>query len=100
MLKNAVWLYCSEESCPTWQVMILANKMKWAALGILNKLYELNWGGKKKLSHIFVKIFDAQIQAIAKYGAEIWGLEKNVSTEEKKKTASICCEKVFGGLAG
>ena len=56
--------------------------------------------GKKKTITIFVKIFDAQIQAIAKYGAEIWGLEKNVSTEEKKKTASICCEKVFGGLAG
>ena len=75
--------------------MILANKMKWAALGILNKLYELNWGGKKKLSHIFVKIFDAQIQAIAKYGAEIWGLEKNVSTEEKKKQTHLSVVKRF-----
>ncbi len=56
----------------------LVSKAKKAVLSILNKLYKF----EDNTIAIFVKIFDAQVQPIAQYGAEVWGLQKNVGTEK------------------
>ena len=58
----------------------LVSKAKNAALCLLRKLRELNIFSVK----LFFKLFDAQIQPIALYGSEVWGLE----------TAAKNCEKV------
>ena len=56
----------------------LVSKAKKAVLSILNKLYKF----EDNTIAIFVKIFDAQVQPIAQYGAELWGLQKNACTEK------------------
>ena len=58
----------------------LVSKAKNATFCLLRKLRELNVFSVK----LFFKLFDAQIQPIALYGSEIWGLD----------TAAKNCEKV------
>ncbi len=58
----------------------LTSKAKNAALCIMQKLRMLN----NNSFELFLKLFDSQVQPIALYGAELWGLE----------TAAVHCEKV------
>ena len=57
----------------------LTNKAKNAILCIMHKLRMLN-----NSFELFLKSFDSQVQPIALYGAERWGLE----------TTAVHCEKV------
>lgn len=57
----------------------LASRAKNALLCILKQLYSLNNHSLK----VFLKIFDTQIQPIAFYGAELWGLDKAATHIEK-----------------
>ena len=56
----------------------LVSKAKKALLCVMTKLYRIN---NDSLS-VFFKLFDAQIQPIVQYGAEIWGLENASSVIE------------------
>ena len=58
----------------------LTSKAKKAVLCIMQKLRILN----NNSFDFFYKLFDSQVQPIALYGAELWGLE----------TAAVHCEKV------
>ena len=49
-----------------------------AVLSILNKRYKF----EDDTIAIFVKIFDAQVQPIGQYGAEVCGLQENACTEK------------------
>ena len=42
---------------------------------------------------VYLKLFVAQVQPIAQYGAELWGLDKAAMHIEK--SSSICFEKVL-----
>ena len=53
----------------------LVSKVKKA---VLSKLYKF----EDNTIAIFAKIFDAQVQPIAQYGAEVLGLQKNACTEK------------------
>ena len=56
----------------------LVLKAKKAVLSILDKLYKF----EDNTIAVFVKIFDAQVQPIAQYGAEVWGLHEYACTEK------------------
>ena len=58
----------------------LRSKAKTTVLYIMQKLRMLN----NNSFELFLKLFDSQVQPIALYGAELWGLE----------TAAVHCEKV------
>ena len=58
----------------------LASRAKNALLYVMKKLYTLN----NNSLDLFMKIFDSQIQPVAQYGSEIWGLDK----------AAVHCESV------
>ena len=49
----------------------LVSRAKKALLNIMSKLYRIN----NNFLSVFFKLFDAQIQPIVQYGAEIWGFE-------------------------
>ena len=51
--------------------MIWLAESKKALLNIMSKLYRIN----NNSFSVFFKLFDAQIQPIVQYGAEIWGFE-------------------------
>ena len=57
----------------------LASKAKRALLYIIQKLRQHNCSS----IHVFLKIFDAQVQPIMQYGSEIWGLSNAASECEK-----------------
>ena len=57
----------------------VASKAKRALLYIIQRLRQHN----NSSVHVFLKIFDAQIQPIMQYGSEIWGLEKAANECEK-----------------
>ena len=57
----------------------LTSKAKIAVLCIMQKLRTLN----NNSFELFLKFFDSQVQPIALYGAELWGLE----------TTAVHCEK-------
>ena len=57
----------------------LVSKAKRATICLLRKLRELNVFSFE----LFFKLFDAQIQPIALYGSEIWGLDNAASNCEK-----------------
>ena len=57
----------------------LASRAKNALLSILQKLYMLN----NNSLEVYLKLFDAQVQPIAQYGAELWGLDKAAMHIEK-----------------
>ena len=57
----------------------LVSKAKYATICLLRKLREINVSSVK----IFFKLFDVQIQPIALYGSEIWGLDKCATNCEK-----------------
>ena len=57
----------------------LTSKAKNAVLCIMQKLRMLN----NNSFELFLKLFDSQVQPIALYGAELWGLE----------TAAVHCER-------
>ena len=58
----------------------LTSKAKNAVLCIMQKLRTLN----NNSFELFLKLFDSQVQPMALYGAELWGLE----------TTAVHCEKV------
>eukprot|EP00745_Piridium_sociabile_P027160 TRINITY_DN43758_c0_g1_i1.p1 TRINITY_DN43758_c0_g1~~TRINITY_DN43758_c0_g1_i1.p1 ORF type:complete len:378 (+),score=6.98 TRINITY_DN43758_c0_g1_i1:45-1136(+) len=57
----------------------LASRAKNALLCILQKMSKL----KNNSLSLYLKLFDAQIQPIAQYGAELWGLDKAAHHCEK-----------------
>ena len=57
----------------------VTSKAKRALLYIIQRLRQYN----NSSVHVFLKIFDAQIQPIMQYGSEIWGLEKAANECEK-----------------
>ena len=57
----------------------IASKAKRALLYIIQKLRQHNCSS----IHVFLKIFDAQVQPIMQYGSEIWGLSKAANECEK-----------------
>ena len=57
----------------------VSSKAKRALLYIIQRLRQYN----NDSAHVFLKIFDAQIQPIMQYGSEIWGLEKAAYECEK-----------------
>ena len=58
----------------------LASRAKHALLGIMQKLYMLN----NNSLDVFLKLFDACVQPVVQYGAELWALD----------TAAVHCEKI------
>jgi hypothetical protein len=56
----------------------LVSRAKKALLCIMSKLYRIN----NNSIHVFLKIFDAQVQPIVLYGAELWGLESSSTVIE------------------
>ena len=64
----------------------LTSKAKNAGLCIMQKLRILN----NNSFELFLKLFDFQVQPIALYGAELWGLEITAL-----QSTFICAEKVF-----
>ena len=57
----------------------LASRAKNALVCVLQKLYLLN----NNSLEVFLKLFDAQVQPIAQYGSELWGLDKAAIHIEK-----------------
>ena len=57
----------------------LASRAKNTLVCILQKLYLLN----NDSLDVFLKLFDAQVQPIAQYGSELWGLDKAAMHTEK-----------------
>ena len=57
----------------------VASKAKRALLYIIQRLKNYD----NSSVHVFLKIFDAQIQPIIQYGSEIWGLDKAANECEK-----------------
>ena len=57
----------------------LASRAKNALVCVLQKLYLLNHNSLE----VFLKLFDAQVQPIAQYGSELWGLDKAAIYIEK-----------------
>ena len=53
----------------------LVSRAKRALLCIMSKLYRIDCNS----INVFLKIFDAQVQPIVLYGAEIWGLDSSSS---------------------
>ena len=53
-----------------------------AKIGVVNIL-KLLWSLAEKSPSIFLKLFDAQIQPILNYGAEVWGLEADLKVVER-----------------
>ena len=53
----------------------LVSRAKRALLCIVSKLYRIDCNS----INVFLKIFDAQVQPIVLYGAEIWGLDSSSS---------------------
>ena len=63
----------------TYACQELTSKGKNALLSIINKLCKL----EQNSLEIFFKLFDAQVQPIVQYGAEIWGIDESCSVIEK-----------------
>ena len=57
----------------------VASKAKRALLYIIQRLRQYNCSS----IHVFLKIFDTQVQPIMQYGSEIWGLSKAANECEK-----------------
>ena len=57
----------------------VASKAKRALLYVIQRLRQHN----NSSVHVFLKIFDVQIQPIMQYGSEIWGLDKAANECEK-----------------
>ena len=65
----------------------LASRVKNALVCVLQKLYLLN----NNSLEVFLKLFDAQVQPIAQYGSELWGLHKAVIHTEKVHLYALKC---------
>ena len=65
----------------------LASRAKNTLVCILQKLYLLY----KNSLEVFLKLFDAQVQPIAQYGSELWGLHKAVIHTEKVHLYALKC---------
>ena len=63
----------------TYTCQELISRGKNAVLSIMKKLYKLEHCSLE----IFFKLFDAQVQPIVQYGAEIWGIEASAPAIEK-----------------
>ena len=50
----------------------LASRAKRALLCIMQRLHAFN----NRSMELYMKLFDAQVQPIVQYGAEIWGMDK------------------------
>ena len=72
-------IYFSTKLSFSYACQDLVSKAKRALLCMMSKLYRIN---NNSLS-VFFKLFDAQIQPIVQYGAEIWGLESTSLLIEK-----------------
>jgi hypothetical protein len=71
-------IYFSTKLSFSFACQDLTNRAKRAVLSILNTLFRFD----KMTFNIFMKLFDTQIQPIAQYGAEIWGLMSATTTEK------------------
>ena len=69
----------------------LASRAKNALVRVSQKLYLLN----NNSLEVFLKLFDAQLQPIAQYGSELWGLDKTAIHIEKVHI--VRAEKIFRG---
>ena len=68
----------------------LSSKARYAALCIMQRLRMLN----NNSLELFLKLFDSQVQPIAQYGTELWGLD--IAAVHCEKSSFICTEKVLG----
>ena len=71
--------FTSLQDCLLFVCRDLANRAKNALVCVLQKLYLLN----NSSLEVFLKLFDAQVQPIAQYGSELWGLDKAAIYIEK-----------------
>ena len=72
-------IYFSTKLSFTFACEDLASRAKKALLKILCILFKLN----SSSVHLYFKLFDAQVQPVVQYGAEIWGLDAAAQNIEK-----------------